>query len=447
MAHGGKHWTFDCGTTVNDQSHYTENLQNIDLLIPGSANTSVPAFLIRPISNNSLSSSNHLPKDDKRSMSISPQALAAAVAAASSSIKADGGTFMSKSDRDVSENQEHFITKKYQRNLLHSSCKLRKQTPSASGETKNIEKEDMKIRYAKGNIELWNNGNILPTHITSEYAPMEFEDPLKSNILHLHRQHSDAAAYGTKHAQKLYFNSNCRKISTKNMALIGPAINSRVMKSSHSHPGITMLRDNACSLVDIPTYLGPSLQACGGVELLTVNQEINTTLHSPIPSVIPNSKAKATAPLFQCHSNFQDQSKVLSSTNKKSEYGQIPAPGLPIELGNQPQHSRKKQKLEKQRKAKRTVLCVSIALFLMCITVVGTMLSIGSNYQVTDGYVSLNQFTIFKSISNLERIDNSTIVLKSNNLLPHVHMYMNPRVAFHVIELCLTSPIPTTGQT
>ncbi len=45
---------------------------------------------------------------------------------------------------------------------------------------------------------------------------------------------------------------------------------SAVMPTSYSHQGITLVRGASCSLVDIPTYLGPSVAATGGVELAQV---------------------------------------------------------------------------------------------------------------------------------------------------------------------------------
>ena len=402
MAHNGKHWTFDCGT-VNTQSHYAD-IPSSDLLIPGtggSANT-IPAFLIRPISRNSLRSSNCQGQGDKRSLSISPKALEAAVAAASSSVTGTSKerTFISKSDKDVYKNGEHNFASNYNYQKRHASCRLHKRIPSAYGDPQNDEKEDKKNTTYKGNIELRNNGNLFPAPLTSGYESICFEDPLKGNRLHLQRQHSDAGAYGLREANKIYLSSNCGKIGTKHRALMEPVVNAKVMKSSHSHPGIAMLRDNSCSLVDIPTYLGPSLQACGGVELLTVStQETGTTLCKPTPAINPTPHTTAILPPMPSHSNVQDQSITLSSTNKKNNYGQetlIPPSTLPIDIGDrQKQELREKQKLKKQKKAKWTVLCVSLALLTMCIALVGTMLSLGSKYQVMSGHVASNYFLIF----------------------------------------------------
>ena len=163
-------------------------------------------------------------------------------------------------------------------------------------------------------------------------------------------------------------------------------ISTKLMKSSRSHPGIAMLRDNSCSLVDIPTYLGPSLQACGGVEVLTVAEESGKKWTNNAPSIVPTSNTKSILPILPSHSNFKDQSIPLSSTNQKSNYGQgksNPPTTLPLDIDyREKQELREKLKLKKQRKAKCTVLCVSLLLLTMCVTLVGTMLSFGSKYQV-----------------------------------------------------------------
>ena len=343
LGHRGKHWTIDCG--------YTE-LPNNDLLVPstgGSANTT-PAFLIRPISRNSLRSNNG--QTNKRPLSVSPNALSAAIAAASATAADEIAT------NDISAGN-------YLYRRPHGRCKLKKDKPFISDQPYENGRDDNFL-----SIPHFADGN----------------DILKPR-LHLQRQHSDAGAYGRKEASNVYITSNSGKMEMKHKALIDSVLSSRLMKPSHSHPGIAMLRDNSCSLVDIPTYLAPSLQACGGVEVLTVTQEAGTSKWTtPVPHIVSTSNKKKTMPTIKSQFSFKEQSNHPSTSNKKHSYSQVkgqPPTALSLDIDyREKQILREKIKLKKQRKAKCTVLCVSLLLLTMCVTLVGTMLSIGSKYQV-----------------------------------------------------------------
>jgi hypothetical protein len=369
LGHGGKHWTIDCGA-VDVQSRYTD-VPNGDLLLPNRGNSAnvIPAFLLRPVSRNSLRSTNG--QNNKRPLSISPNAIAAAVAAASH--PGEPGEHKSSSNKDLSGSINDNFGTNYHYNKMRKSCKLNKKKPSKTSKLQDEEKDETKT--------------LLHARLTTDYNPTVSEHLLKHHRMHLPRQHSDAGAYGTKEHTNVSGPSSSGKIEAKQRILMDSVISTKLMKSSRSHPGIAMLRDNSCSLVDIPTYLGPSLQACGGVEVLTVTEQSNSKWNSTAPTF----HTKTLLPIIPSYSNFKDQSIPLSSTNKKSNPGQeksnppttlaLDTMALDIEY-REKQLLREKLKLKQQRKAKCTVLCVSLLLLTMCVTLVGTMLSIGSKYQV-----------------------------------------------------------------
>ena len=370
LAHGGKHWTIDCGT-VDIKSRYNEE-PNSDLLLPNRGNSAnvIPAFLLRPVSRNSLRSPNG--PNNKGPLSISPNAIAAAVAAASHTVTGNPDEHKSSSNKDLSGNINDNFGTNYHYNKMRKGCKLNKMKPSRTSKLHDEEKDETK--------------NLLHARLTTDYNPTVSEHLLKHHRLHLQRQHSDAGAYETKEQTNVCGPSSSGKVEANHRILMDSLISTKLMKSSRSHPGIAMLRDNSCSLVDIPTYLGPSLQACGGVEVLTVTEESGMKWTNTAPSIVPKSNTKTILPILPSHSNFKDQSIPLSSTNKKSNYGpekSNPPTTLPLDIDyREKQLLREKLKLKKQRKAKCTVLCVSLLLLTMCVTLVGTMLSLGSKYQV-----------------------------------------------------------------
>ena len=105
--------------------------------------------------------------------------------------------------------------------------------------------------------------------------------------------------------------------------------------STYSHQGITLVRGASCSLVDIPTYIGPTssigIAGKSGVTTTTV----------PISALAPRP----------------------------------PRPRLQLDL------TKKNYSAKSTRKTKWTILCVGLTLLTMCVTLVGTMLSIGSQYE------------------------------------------------------------------
>jgi hypothetical protein len=110
--------------------------------------------------------------------------------------------------------------------------------------------------------------------------------------------------------------------------------------NSYSNQGITMIRGASCSLVDIPSYLGPTLR---GVELGDASPVYNAG-----NALSPGSDLKPTP---------------------------RPRPRLQLDL------TQRKNVKSSTRKTKWTILCVGLTLLMMSVTIVGTMLSLGSQYQ------------------------------------------------------------------
>lgn len=106
---------------------------------------------------------------------------------------------------------------------------------------------------------------------------------------------------------------------------------SRQHSLSQGHSRVTLIRGESCSLVDIPTYLGSS------VEL----GQLGSLRNPPIQLVFASNR-----------------------------------PRLRIDLT-------KKKPDKSAKKTQWTVLCVAVAMMTMCVMLVGTMLSITSEYQVT----------------------------------------------------------------
>ncbi len=119
------------------------------------------------------------------------------------------------------------------------------------------------------------------------------------------------------------------------------AYSSMAIPSTYSQHGITLVRGASCSLVDIPTYLGP-----GSVGFATGKSGLTTSV-TGCPSGGPVGCRPASRPRLQL-----DLTKRNSSATKNNA-----------------------------KKTKWTILCVGLTLLTMCVTLVGTMLSIGSQYQ------------------------------------------------------------------
>ena len=119
-----------------------------------------------------------------------------------------------------------------------------------------------------------------------------------------------------------------------------------------SHQGITLVRGASCSLVDIPTYLGGSQAA---VELAQRCEVVACDAD-------PTQLRATTLP-----SNKRPRLQLDLTKKNKS---------LNPEEGDDGEDSK-----SAARKTQWTVLCVSLTLLTLSVTLVGTMLSLGSQYQ------------------------------------------------------------------
>ena len=167
------------------------------------------------------------------------------------------------------------------------------------------------------------NRRRLQKQRTSESAPQA--KALSGSSRNLPRQHSNASAYSV------------------------------VMPTSYSHQGITLVRGASCSLVDIPTYLGPSV--AGGVVEVAQLSEVSTAAPTTGMVTKPIAHQASTA-------------STVSETRKPSR------PRLQLDLTK-----KKNNDKNEARKTQWTVLCVSLTLLTLAVTLVGTMLSVGSQYQ------------------------------------------------------------------
>ena len=167
-----------------------------------------------------------------------------------------------------------------------------------------------------------------------------------------------SAPNGTIHQSRLRKQRTTESAPTNNHILVGGHIirqiprqqsnasaYSMAIPSTYSHQGITLVRGASCSLVDIPTYLGP-ITTGGMVE------------------VAGKSKGSSAGALTQ----FGPGGRPLQHR-----------PRLQLDLTKNNQKSHKNAK--STRKTKWTILCVGLTLLTMCVTLVGTMLSIGSQYE------------------------------------------------------------------
>ncbi len=189
------------------------------------------------------------------------------------------------------------------------------------------------------------------------------------------------------------------------------------LTTSFSHQGITLVRGASCSLVDIPTYLGPSVAATGGVELA---QMPGGGIVAPTPAVAAAGAVAVAAPTSSRQASErrrkqgsissgggggrrtqQRQRQQIDLTKKKQSTsgggGGGGAAGASADSGAEGGRSGAGsrnagggggsgsgsggEKGSRVRKTQWTVLCVSLTLLTLAVTLVGGMLSVGSHYQ------------------------------------------------------------------
>ena len=247
-------------------------------------------------------------------------------------------------------------------------------------------------------------------------------------ICYLPRQHSDAGPYGLKAAPDCVpgggpFGTGGGDISPRQLLAPFKAGRGRAspMRQSQSHLGITLVRGTSCSLVDIPTYLGPSLSRGGGVELAKVCDATGTITVPAQPLIPPKSTSAAAA------ATVGSRPANSSTRSRKSDCGQLQQPRQSTHpqqvqavadpearLAFDQQLNRQKKKAAKStRKAKWTVLCVSLLLLTMCVTLVGTMLSVGSQYSQQKIIANSHNWTEINK-NKKDKINNNKNIFSKN---------------------------------
>lgn len=261
--------------------------------------TTGSAFLLRPVSKTSVMSSGQCPDlaslfpNDRPPSQAKRAAIAAAVAAA-------GGP-PCRLPKASAQNRPSIFSSRTQ-----SAGEVNQQPGGSTGTA----------RYA---VHI----HRLQKQATSESAPTPRGGAMSRAESGLPRQHSSASAYSAGVSSSGY-----------------PHPHQSALYNSYSNQGITMIRGASCSLVDIPTYLGPPIR---GVELSDTSP-----VYAPGNPLSPASDLKPTP---------------------------RPRPRLQLDL------TQRKNVKSSTRKTKWTILCVGLTLLMMSVTIVGTMLSLGSQYQ------------------------------------------------------------------
>ena len=213
-------------------------------------------------------------------------------------------------------------------------CRLAKASPHQnrpsvfSSRTQSAGEVNQPPRCSTGTTRYAVHIHKLQKQMTSESAPTPRGGAMSRAESGLPRQHSNASAYSAGVASSGY-PSGLRHT------------NHHAMYNSYSTQGITMIRGASCSLVDIPSYLGPPIR---GMEL----SDTTSPVYAPANPLSPTSELKV-APRQR--------------------------PRLQLDL------TQRKNVKSSTRKTKWTILCVGLTLLMMSVTIVGTMLSLGSQYQ------------------------------------------------------------------
>ncbi|XP_040570960.1 uncharacterized protein [Lepeophtheirus salmonis] len=201
-------------------------------------------------------------------------------------------------------------------------------------------------------------GDLQPRHSSTtrsmEYFPPKSKVRLSSSSANrrqlLKKQKTSDSAppsrYYSGSSAYLFRQSSC---ASGNATLAPPPHYPHLSPSSGSQ-GITLVRGASCSLVDIPTYLGPSV----GVELAqSVVRASKSASSGRGDGIIEKKLVSTPRPRLQLDLTKKQRSLTTRPTKKKKSSG---------------------------KKTQWTVLCVSLTLLTMCVTLVGTMLSVGSQY-------------------------------------------------------------------
>ena len=297
-----RQWTVDACTGLKATSPADSYGGGLTIGATKKTVTTGSAFLLRPVSKTSVMSgqcadlSSLFPPDRPPS-----QAKRAAIAAA---VAAAGGP-PCRLPKAAAQNRNTIFSARTQ-----SAGEVNQQPGGSSGTA----------RYA---VHI----HRLQKQQTSESAPTPRGGAMSRAESGLPRQHSSASAYSAGVSSSGYPGGMTHA-------------HQNTLYNSYSNQGITMIRGASCSLVDIPTYMGPTLR---GVEL-------------------------------------SDASPVFGAGNPLSPVSDLkptarPRPRLQLDL------TQRKNVKSSTRKTKWTILCVGLTLLMMSVTMVGTMLSLGSQYQ------------------------------------------------------------------
>uniref|UniRef100_A0A0K2T023 Uncharacterized protein n=1 Tax=Lepeophtheirus salmonis TaxID=72036 RepID=A0A0K2T023_LEPSM len=201
-------------------------------------------------------------------------------------------------------------------------------------------------------------GDLQPRHSSTtrsmEYFPPKSKVRLSSSSANrrqlLKKQKTSDSAppsrYYSGSSAYLFRQSSC----ASGNATLAPPPHYPYLSPSSGSQGITLVRGASCSLVDIPTYLGPSV----GVELAqSVVRASKSASSGRGDGIIEKKLVSTPRPRLQLDLTKKQRSLTTRPTKKKKSSG---------------------------KKTQWTVLCVSLTLLTMCVTLVGTMLSVGSQY-------------------------------------------------------------------
>ncbi|XP_059080441.1 uncharacterized protein LOC131878474 [Tigriopus californicus] len=299
-----RQWTVDTCTGL--KTPMQENLATSPLGMVGGSGGGGTAYLLRPVSRNSLMSASGLTSGDPDGSASSTQLQVRRLSPGDRPRSPAARSPMREKIKICSNNSS----------FNHSMDASISSQGAVSGGGGSRKSKTYEKTLTPGMLP--QQRRLLRKQRTTESAPMSKSQPFGGSNRYLPRQHSNASAY------------------------------SAVIPTSYSHQGITLVRGTSCSLVDIPTYLGPSVS--GGVELAQLC-DVTSAICKTVPMASPAAVAAAV------------------------EQRKPNRPRLQLDL------TRKKNAKSQRKSLSRTVLCVSITMLTLSVTLVGTMLSVGSQYQ------------------------------------------------------------------
>ena len=244
-----------------------------------------------------------------------------------------------------------------------------------------------------------NHHNRIRRQRTTESAPTGHFLSGGVAIRHLPRQQSDASAYS--------------------MA---------IPSTSFSHQNITLVRGASCSLVDIPTYLGPALHTSTGLVETSCTSAGTGALPRGmnIDATAPGSAGPQMSGVITTNGGRGSSGDFGTTNNNATGVQGLAGPRstntrLQLDLTSKRNSSTTGAKATQSQKTKWTIICVGLTLLTMCVALVGTMLSIGSQYTKQISHRKWEEFSSTPNVVdkiNKEDIDSkigSTVKLSKIN--------------------------------